>query len=271
MIQIGLESFSPVMLGFARFVLASAFVTAVLLMRHPLAEVAAVARRERKPLLAFALLYVTLPNIAQNLGLQHGTSSIASVIQSCGPVMTLLFAVLLLGEPMTKTKGFGTAIAISGTLMLLARGGFSLEDDDFSSGVMILLSATSYGLGWVSAKGMVERNPPLVVIGLSLLLGTAFLGVAVPFEPGARVHLDPISLANLFVLGILCAGASSILYLASLRHEEVSRMAFFIYLMPVFASLFAWTIRGEGVAPWTVVCGAIIVAGVAVANRERAR
>jgi drug/metabolite transporter (DMT)-like permease len=58
------------------------------------------------------------------------------------------------------------------------------------------------------------------------------------------------------------------LYLGSLEHEEVSRMAFFIYLMPVFASVFAWAIRGEGVATWTAFCGVVIVAGIAIAHKN---
>jgi drug/metabolite transporter (DMT)-like permease len=58
-----------------------------------------------------------------------------------------------------------------------------------------------------------------------------------------------------------------VLYLYSLEREEVSRMAFFIYLMPIFASAFAWVLRGEGVALWTAVCGLVIVIGIAVATR----
>ncbi len=45
-------------------------------------------------------------------------------------------------------------------------------------------------------------------------------------------------------------------------------MAFFIYLMPVFATLFAWFLRDEGVAPWTAFCGVIIVIGIVIANRD---
>ena len=65
-----------------------------------------------------------------------------------------------------------------------------------------------------------------------------------------------------------CAALSSVLYLGSLEHAEVSKLAFFIYLMPVFASVFAWAIRGEGVEPWTAVCGGVIVMGIAIATRK---
>ena len=45
-------------------------------------------------------------------------------------------------------------------------------------------------------------------------------------------------------------------------------MAFFIYLMPVFASFFAWMIRDELVEPWTAFCGLVIVVGIILANRQ---
>jgi len=268
LIQIGLESFSPIMLGFVRFLLASGLMLVVLIWKYSIEEIALVVRREWKPLLALGLLYVTIPNIAQNVGLQYGTSSIASVIQSSGPVMTLLFAVILLRERLTGTKALGTAVAMSGTLLLVASGGISLGDEDFVGNLLILISATSYGLAWVSAKRMLERSPPFLIIGLSLAFGTAVLALAVPFEGDIRFELDFDSIANILTLGLLCGAVSSVLYLSSLEHEEVSKMAFFIYLMPVFASAFAWVLRDEMVEPWTALCGMIIVIGIVIANRN---
>ncbi len=268
LIQIGLEDFSPIMLGFVRFLLASGLMLAILLWKYSLGQIVRVVRSEWKPLLALGLLYVTIPNIAQNVGLQYGTSSIASVIQSSGPVMTLLFAVLLLRERLTGTKALGTAVAMFGTLLLVASGGVSLADEDFVGNLFILVSATSYGLAWVSAKRMLERNPPFLIIGLSLAFGTAVLALAVPFESDMRFELDSVSVINILTLGFLCGAVSSVLYLSSLEHEEVSKMAFFIYLMPVFASVFAWILRDELVEPWTALCGMIIVVGIVIANRN---
>lgn len=268
LIQIGLEDFSPILLGFLRFALASALMMLIVSIRHSPKAVAATARKEWKPLTALGLLYVTIPNIAQNMGLEHGTSSIASVIQSSGPVMTLLFAVLLLKETMTRNKAFGTVVAMSGTTLLVAGNGLSLEDEDFVSNLLILASATSYGLAWVSAKRMLERNPPTLIIGLSLLFGTAMLALAVPFEAPIVAHVGARSMGNLLVLGLACGSLSSLLYLSSLEKREVSKMAFFIYLMPVFASAFAWVLRSETIEAWTAFCGLIIVAGIVIANRN---
>lgn len=271
LIQEGLIDFSPVLLGFVRFLLASILMLGVIAIMYPLSRIVQAVKEEWKSLLVLGLLYVAIPNVAQNLGLQNGTSSIASVIQSSGPVMTLVFAVLLLKEGLTKMKAIGTVVAMAGTILLVANGGISLKNEDFVSNILILISATSYGLAWVSAKNMITRNPPVLVIGLSLLFGTALLGVAVPFEHGLTMELNGHSILNIIVLGFLCAGVSSVLYLSSLEHEEVSRMAFFIYLMPVFASLFAWMIRDEGVAPMTAFCGVVIVIGIAIANRDERR
>lgn len=268
LIQDGLVYFSPVMLGFLRFLSASAVMLVVLLLLYPAAKLKETLFREWRSLLLLGALYVTIPNIAQNIGLEHGTSSIASVIQSSGPVMTLLFAALLLRERLTIVKGIGSIIAMSGTVLLIANGGISLEDEDFVSNLLILASATSYGLAWVSAKRMLERNPPMIIIGMALMFGTAMLALAVPFEPGSMAVFDSESLTTLLLLGVVCGAGSSVLYLYSLEKEEVSRMAFYIYLMPLFASIFAWILRGETVALWTAVCGIIIIAGVAVAERH---
>lgn len=268
LIQIGLEDFSPIILGFLRFASAAVIMAAVLLVRFPSAEIRSMLRREWRPLLVLGLLYVTIPNVTQNMGLENGTSSVASVIQSSGPVMTLLFAVLLLKERMTPAKGVGTALAMGGTLLLVASGGLSLGNDGFASNLLILVSATSYGLAWVSAKRMIERNPPMLVIGLSIILGTAMLALSIPLERNPMAVFDSASTANLLVLGVFCAAVSSVLYLCTLEREEVSKMAFFIYLMPVFASVFAWAIRDESIELWTALCAVVIATGVAIATRR---
>lgn len=267
LIQDGLVFFSPVMLGFLRFLSASLVMLAVLLAVYPASRLKETLLREWRPLLLLGALYVTIPNIAQNMGLEHGTSSVASVIQASGPVMTLLFAVLLLKERLTLVKGVGSIIAMSGTVLLIANGGISLQDEDFVSNLLILVSATSYGLAWVSAKRMLQRNPPIIIIGMALMFGTIMLAAAVPFEPDSMATFDSDSLTTLLLLGVLCGAGSSVLYLYSLEREEVSRMAFYIYLMPLFASIFAWLLRGETVALWTAMCGIIIIAGVAIAER----
>ena len=269
LIQEGLGSFSPVVLGFLRFGVASLFMTAILVNRFTFTEMASLVRREWRPLLVFGLLYVTIPNIAQNVGLVNGTSSMACVIQSSGPVMTLIFAMALLGERLTKGKAVGTLVAMAGTVVLVTGDGISLSNEGFVSNVVILVSAVSYGLAWVSAKRVLERNDPMLVIGLAIVIGTVLLGASVPLDADIRFEPTTMSVLNIAVLGVFCAGVSSILYLTALRDEEVSRLAFFIYLMPVFASLFAWLLRGEMVEAMTVVCAVVIVLGIAVATRER--
>ena len=268
LIQEGLDSFGPVTLGFLRFTLASAVLMGFVLLRYPFRDIKDTMAREWKPLLVLGLLYVTIPNIAQNIGLDNGTSSIASVIQSSGPVMTLAFAVVLLKERFTTMKGIGTVIAMCGTILLVTVGGITLENDDFVSNLLILISAATYGLAWVTAKKMIQRNQPMLIIGLSIAIGTLFLGLVAPFEEDRVSNVSADALLNLFVLGVFCAGVSSVFYLRSLEKQEVSRMAFLIYLMPVFASFFAWMLREEGVETWTAVCGVIIVVGIIVANQN---
>ena len=266
--QEGLEFFSPIVLGFLRFGTASVMMAAVLLWRFSADEVKGLMAREWKPILVLGALYVAIPNIAQNVALQHSTSSVACVIQSSGPVLTLMFAIALLGERLTRAKTIGTVIAMVGTVALVTNRGVSLANEDFVANAIIMVSAVSYGLAWVSAKRVLERNPPVLVIGLAIIVGTGLLAASVPFETGLKFDAAPVAVLDILVLGVFCAGVASLLYLTALRDEEVSRLAFFIYLMPIFASLSAWVLRGEMVEAATVACAFVIVIGIAIATRE---
>lgn len=57
-----------------------------------------------------------------NFALSHGTASKTAVLSSAAPVFALLFAVVLLKERMNIRAMIGAAVAISGTLIVLAVG-----------------------------------------------------------------------------------------------------------------------------------------------------
>ena len=64
---------------------------------------------------------------------------------------------------------------------------------------------------------------------------------------------------------------SQILYAYGLRDVSPSQAMAFTYLMPVFTAFFAAIFLDEQVTLTTMLCGAAIVFGLWLVNRERAR
>ncbi|MBE0517680.1 MAG: DMT family transporter [Thermoplasmata archaeon] len=268
LIQEGLLSCPPVFLGFARYALASLLMVGLLCIRYRTDTILTTLRREWKELLVFGVLYVAVPNAAQNLALQNSSSSLCSVIQSAGPVITLLFASLVLNERMTRMKAIGITIALTGTILAILQDGIMTGGVRLSSSLLVMASAISFGLAWVFAKRMLDRNPPLLVIGLSLPLGTLAMGPMVLIEAPLRVDMNAHAWLIVAILGLLCGGMASILYLMSLECREVSRIVFYTYLMPVFTALFEWILRAKVVSLWTAMCAPIIVLGIIIADHN---
>ena len=65
---------------------------------------------------------------------------------------------------------------------------------------------------------------------------------------------------------MLCSGVAYILYFRLIEHAGPARALTVTYLVPVFAVAYGVVALGESLTPWMLMCGAIILAGTAVAS-----
>ena len=54
-----------------------------------------------------------------------------------------------------------------------------------------------------------------------------------------------------------------------MKKMEVSRLSFFIYLIPVFATLFSYILLKQRITPAMILSGILIIIGVAIAQTHR--
>ncbi len=202
------------------------------------------------------------------------SSLLAGIFNSLTPLMTLLFSIgLLPDEPPTAEKVAGLAVGFGGVLVVLAPwnglGGGSLL------GALACIGAAScYGLAFPYLRRHVSGRPEtgvavsaaqVTIGGLLLLLFTPF-GALPDHVPGVTVWLSMIG------LGVLGTGVAYILNFNVVREAGAQTASMVTYLVPVFAVLFGVTILGEAVSWHEPVGGALIIAGVALAQgRLRAR
>jgi drug/metabolite transporter (DMT)-like permease len=180
-------------------------------------------------------------------------------------------AVLILKEPLGVNKIVGTAIALSGALLLVTGGGLSFGDSMFLGNFLVLMSAISYAGSTIMSKKILERYDPMSTTTISIFLGTIILAVfSIVESPLEKV--PAISLYFWIIIVILGLFPGSFALLAwywVLRTSEVSRIILFIYLIPVFATAIAYFWPGEIITLSTIVFAALIICGVAIAQYER--
>lgn len=219
-------------------------------------------------LLVLGALMNAAPFLLFAYGETEVSSLLAGIFNALTPLMTLLFALgLLPDEPPTREKVAGLLVGFLGVLVVLAPwqglGGGSLL-----GALACIAAATCYGLGFPYLRRHVSGRPETgvaisaVQVGLGGLILLVFTPLgALPGEvPGAEVWL------SIVLLGALGTGVAYVLNFNVVRAAGAQTASMVTYLVPVFAVVFGVTILGEELSWHEPVGGALIIAGVALAQ-----
>ena len=234
------------------------------------------ATRDRLPrdraLWGHLLVLGALMNAAPFLLFAYGetevSSLLAGIFNSLTPLMTLLFSIgMLPDEPPTAEKVGGLLVGFAGVLVVLAPweglGGGSLL-----GALACIGAATCYGLAFPYLRrhvsGRTETGVAIsavqVALGGLILLPFTALGTLPGEVPGVEVWL------SILALGALGTGVAYVLNFNVVRAAGAQTASMVTYLVPVFAVLFGVTILGEPLSWHEPVGGALIIAGVALAQ-----
>ena len=266
LIKIALIDVPPILLGSLRHLIFIPMLIMIFLNQRKNAFV-----HSRKNWFVFAgigVFAIALPQIFQNIGMKYTTASVSSIIQSSGPVFTIALAVILLGEPLNIRKISGAFIALAGMVMLVSNGTFCFEGNTFYGNILLLLSAISYSISGVITKKGLEKNSPFTILSFGIMIGFVILSVTSVFTENVAVviALSPQTWIIIILLALFPSFIASWLWYKVLIDTELSKLAVFLYLMPVFAVLFSYIMIGEIINIYTVLFAALIISGVAIAQ-----
>ncbi len=237
-IDIGLESFPPLLFAALRFAL-TAFPAILFLPRPDVRWRAVVAVGLFIGVGQFGVLFV-----AMNTGLPAG---LASVIAPLQPIFTIPLAVVALGERPSARQVIGVSLALAGLGAIAAGRAHGVPLGAVALGVV---SAASWGCGNVVTRTAKPKRPFSLLVWSSLVAPLPLLGLSLIFEGTGRWQSAVSSvgapgLAALAYVVIVSTffGYGSWYWLMS--RYPASTVAPFTLLVPVVGILTAWLVRGE--------------------------
>jgi drug/metabolite transporter (DMT)-like permease len=221
---------------------------------------------------SIGLFTIILPGILQNVGMKYTTASVSSIIQTSGPIFTIILAIIFLNESADKKKIVGSICALIGTIFLVISTDKNIDLFDISvyGNFLILLSGVSYAISSIITKKGLERKNPIQILGFSSLIGFIVLSIISSFERPLNVIIN-LSIETWFAIFLLVLFPSFIailLWYEAMMNEEISRLVVFIYLMPVFAVIFSYILIGEIISIQTIFFAILIIFGVALAQKN---
>lgn len=222
-------------------------------------------RQRAGALFVSGLLSSAIPFALYSYAVMSISTGLSAILNATTPLFGALVAWLWLQDRPDRNRLLGLALGFTGVALL------SWEKASFQVGgtgwaVLACLGATlCYGVAANFAKRYLAGVPPLVNATGSQIGAT--VGLAVPTllfwpeqAPSAQAWLAIVALA------VFCSALAYILYFRLIAHAGPAKAVTVTFLIPLFAVFYGTVFLGESVTHWMVVCGAVILLGIALAT-----
>jgi drug/metabolite transporter (DMT)-like permease len=204
----------------------------------------------------------------------HSTGALnMSIIQGAIPALVLIGARFAFGVRITATQALGTLATMIGVATIAARGEWSrLATFAFNPGDLLLLLAcvfyAFYTLG-------LRTRPAVSGLGFLAAMAFAALLTSIPLfiieiARGEFIWPTPLGLLLLVFAALGPAFLAQVLYMRGVQLIGPGRAGVFVNLVPLFGALMAILLLGEPFAEYHLFALALVVGGIAVAQRAPA-
>jgi drug/metabolite transporter (DMT)-like permease len=264
LMDIGLESFEPGVITFARIALGGATLALV-----PRARRTRIDREDLPRTVLLGAVWMAIPLSLFPIAQQWVDSSVAGMINGGMPLATGAWATLLLWRLPPRVQAIGLVLGFTGIVAIFvpeipsgAGNGRALL-----GAALCVLAITCYGLAANLAVPLQQKYG-----SLPLLLRTAGVGLVMtaPFAlralPGSTFSWS--SALAMLPLGMLGTGLAFVLMTTLVGRVGGTRGSTPIYFVPVVAILIGVVFRGEHVHPLAVAGSVLVVGGAWMASRR---
>ena len=224
-------------------------------------------------LLVIAALGIAAYNSLLYTAAKSTTAINITLLNTCIPLATFLFAGLLLKEWPKPRAWLGMSIAVVGLLVLITQANLdNLLGLTFNPGdLVMLLAVLAWALYTVLLRLWAPRLPlpPLALLGAFVIIGVP---VILPFYLVELSQVGGFELNTRTVSAILYTAipASLIAYLTWNQGVKIigaAKASLALYTMPVFAAILAYLLLGETLELFHWLGGALIFGGLLFATR----
>jgi len=263
-----IEYVSPLELVTLRFVPVG-LTFALILLTTRRGKVWEMIQEETWRLAFLGLTGAVLYNVFLAWGETRVPAGTASLIIALNPAFIYILSLVLLGETFHWRRAIGLGIAFGGLFVIIRWGsGQVVSISDARYIFITMLAPTMWAIYTVSGKSVISRHRPLLVTGVSMIFAGLFSVIFVRPSLLTKLPTLPLSFwgAVLF-LAWPCTVFAFLVWFNALKHMEASRVAGFIYLVPMFSISFSHWLLGEPVTRTLLLGAVVLIAGVWMVNR----
>jgi len=201
------------------------------------------------------------------IGLANTTGVKGTVISGSNSFFSILIASLVFRqEKLSVRKVIACVLGFAGIVAVNLKGldlNMNLTGDGF-----VLFSTIAYAVSSVLMKKYSKDENPVIISGYQFILGglvMIILGLAL----GGSVKVESIKAIGVLVYLALLSAVAYSLWGILLKHNPVSKITIYTFMIPVFGVLLSWIMLSEqsGVSLVNLVIALVLIAlGIGVLN-----
>ncbi|GGL52564.1 DMT family transporter [Halocalculus aciditolerans] len=262
----GLQFFPPLLFVSLRFDVAAVALAAYVLLTRPLRSLLPRSRRDLAAIAAAGVFSVGLTNAFLFVGQQYATSAIGAIVFSLNPILTPVFAALLLDdERLSRRTALGMAVGLLGVAVVVNPTPDSLLAGGLGK-LLLLGGAASAALGSVLIRRADGDLSSTTRTAWAFPLG-ALLTHALAAADGQT--LDAVTwthtgLAALAFVGVFAGALAFIAYFTLLDDAGPTHANLIFYVVPLAATAGGALVLDETITPLTVAGFLVVFAGFAI-------
>ncbi|MFC7142520.1 DMT family transporter [Halosimplex aquaticum] len=267
----GLDHFPPLLFVALRFDVAAVVMFAFVALTRERADLIPRTRGDLGGIVATGLFAIGLTNALLFVGQQYVTSGVASIIASLNPILTPVFAAVLLADERLSARGaVGMALGLLGVGLVANPDPAALLSGGVFGESVMLASAVCGALGSVLIRRADADLSSTVRTAWGLPLA-AVVTHALSLGAGESVAAVSWNAESLLALGYVALFAGALAYIAYFGLiDDVGpiRANLAFYVVPVVATLGGWALLDETVSALAMAGFLVIFVGFAIIGSD---
>ena len=233
-----------------------------------------IQKGDMKKIVAASFIGLFVPQMTFLYAITMATSIDTAILSTLGPIFTMIFAFIFLGEPITFKKAGGVGVSFLGIIFLILNSVHSggAESTTTLGIVLLLLNSLSFSLYLGMFRPLISKYSVVTFMKWMFLFS---LILSLPFSAHGLVTTDYAAIPGKvkWEIGYLIFFATFVAYFLIPLGQKYIRptlVSMYTYLQPIIAAIVSIWI-GMDVVTWQkIVATVMVVGGVLLVNRSRA-
>ncbi|WP_288982478.1 DMT family transporter [uncultured Flavobacterium sp.] len=231
-----------------------------------------IAKEDFPRIVAAAFFGVAFNMLTFFKGLSYTSPIMGAVLMVTTPMIVLVLSAFIMKERMENRKVLGIILGLAGTITLILYGKSLVNATNASLGnLLVFVNAVSYAFYLIIVKKLMDKYNAFTFVKWIYTFG--FLMVL----PFGWNEFQAIDFANLPIdiiwkIGFVVIFSTFLTYLlnlVSMRELKPTTVAVFIYLQPLFATIFAVSLGKDDLSLVKLISAVLIFVGVYLVTQKK--